>query len=295
MTDMVKLAISDIKTTEVLNWEGLHLFHFMGSSCSQKTRIAFAAKGVEWESHHVDISKFENFTKWFMGINPRGLMPTLVHDGDVHIESNDIIEYVDGAFDGPKLFPTDPDEQAFMRESMKYEDDLHLCVRALTFRYFLPVEMMKKPDDAVDVYEAEGAETVAGEFDGRKAIEVEFWRKMNANNGIIDEQVIDAVDQFLVAFGKLEKRLEQHEYLLASGMTALDIAWWITVFRITKLGFPTERFPKLFIWYGKFLAREDFAREVAAPSEVMEMSKRHQAACAAEGTSMQQLMAVHGR
>ncbi|MGB0626358.1 MAG: glutathione S-transferase family protein, partial [Alphaproteobacteria bacterium] len=176
---MVKLATSDIKTTEVLDWKGLHLFHFMGSSCSQKTRIAFAQKGVEWESHHVDISKFENFTEWFMGINPRGLMPTLVHDGDVHIESNDIIQYVDSAFDGPALYPSDPEEQAFMEASMKYEDDLHLCVRALTFRFFLPVEMMKKPDDAVDVYEAEGAETVGGEVDGRKAIEVDFWRKMN--------------------------------------------------------------------------------------------------------------------
>ncbi|MEK9901635.1 MAG: glutathione S-transferase C-terminal domain-containing protein, partial [Rhodospirillaceae bacterium] len=162
-------------------------------------------------------------------------------------------------------------------------------------RYFLPVEMMKKPDDAVDVYEAEGAETVGGEVDGRKAIEVDFWRKMNANGGITDEQVIDAVDQFLVAFGKLEERLEQHEYLLASGLTALDIAWWITVFRITKLGFPTERFPKLFAWYEKLLAREDFAREVAAPPEVMEISKKHQAACEAEGKSMQQLMAAHGR
>jgi glutathione S-transferase len=292
---MVKLATSDIKTTEVLDWKGLHLFHFMGSSCSQKTRIALGAKGVEWESHHVDISKFENFTEWFMGINPRGLMPTLVHDGDVHIESNDIIEYVDGAFDGPKLYPTDPEEKAFMDASMKYEDDLHLCVRALTFRYFLPVEMMKKPDDAVDVYEAEGAETVGGEVDGRKAIEVDFWRKMNENNGITDAQVIDAVDQFLEAFGKLEERLEQHEYLLASGLSALDIAWWITVFRVTKLGFPTERFPKLFAWYEKLLAREDFAREVAAPPEVMEMSKKHQAACEAEGKSMQQLMAAHGR
>ncbi|MGB0572374.1 MAG: glutathione S-transferase family protein [Alphaproteobacteria bacterium] len=291
---MVKLATSDIKTTEVLDWEGLHLFHFMGSSCSQKTRISFAAKGVEWESHHVDIAHFENFTEWFMGINPRGLMPTLVHDGDVHIESNDIIEYVDATFDGPKLFPSDPDEQAFVQASMKREDDLHLCVRALTFRYLLPVEMMKKPEDAVDVYEAEGAETVGGEVDGRKAIEVDFWRKMNANNGITDEQVIEAASEFLKAFGELEERLEEREWLLASGFSALDIAWWITVYRITKLGFPTERFPKLFAWYEKLLAREDFAREVAPPPEMIEVSRAHQAACVAEGKCMQQMMAAAG-
>ena len=32
---------------------------------------------------------------WFLGINPRGLVPVLVHDGAVHIESNDIIQYLD--------------------------------------------------------------------------------------------------------------------------------------------------------------------------------------------------------
>ncbi len=66
------------------------------------------------ESHHLDISKFENFTEWYMGINPRGLLPALVHDGDVHIESNDIIKYVDETFDGQRLYPTDPAEQAYM-------------------------------------------------------------------------------------------------------------------------------------------------------------------------------------
>ena len=291
---MVKLATSDIKTTEVLDWKGLHLFHFMGSSCSQKTRIALGAKGVEWESHHVDISKFENFTEWFMGINPRGLMPTLVHDGDVHIESNDIIEYVDGAFDGPKLFPSDPEEQALMQESMTYEDDLHLCVRALTFRYFLPVEMMKKPDDAVDTYEAEGAETVGGKVDGRKAIEVDFWRRMNANGGITDEQVVEAAGEFLTAFGELEERLDGQDWLLASGFSALDIAWWITVFRITSMGFPTDRFPRLLVWYERIAAREDFKREVANPPEIAEISKAHQEKCAAEGKSMQDVMAAAG-
>ena len=35
----MKLDIHDIKTTEVLNWKGVHLFHFQGSACSQKLRI----------------------------------------------------------------------------------------------------------------------------------------------------------------------------------------------------------------------------------------------------------------
>jgi hypothetical protein len=36
---MVQLVDRDIKTREVLDWKGLHVLHYMGSSCSQKLRI----------------------------------------------------------------------------------------------------------------------------------------------------------------------------------------------------------------------------------------------------------------
>ena len=90
---MVQLADADIQTREVLDWQGVHLFHFASSSCSQKTRIFLNLKGIEWESHPVDLMRQQNYTPWFLGINPRGLVPVLVHDGVVHIESNDILMY----------------------------------------------------------------------------------------------------------------------------------------------------------------------------------------------------------
>ena len=36
---MVQLVDSDIRTREVLGWQGVHVLHFVGSSCSQKLRI----------------------------------------------------------------------------------------------------------------------------------------------------------------------------------------------------------------------------------------------------------------
>lgn len=88
---MVQLIERDIKTREVLGWKGAHVLHYSGSSCSQKLRIFLNLKGIPWQSHPVDLHANENFTPWFLGINPRGLVPVLVHDGAVHIESNDII------------------------------------------------------------------------------------------------------------------------------------------------------------------------------------------------------------
>ena len=87
----IKLVNEDIKTREVLEWEGLHVFHFLFSSCSQKLRIFLALKGVDWESHEIDLMTNENLSDYYLGINPRGLLPSIVHDGDVHIESNDIL------------------------------------------------------------------------------------------------------------------------------------------------------------------------------------------------------------
>jgi Glutathione S-transferase, N-terminal domain len=104
-SSMVQLVDSDIKTREVLDWKGVHVLHFMGSSCSQKLRIFLNLKGIKWESHLVDLFTNENFLPWFLGINPRGLVPVLVHDGAVHIESNDIIQYLEQKFPTPKLIP----------------------------------------------------------------------------------------------------------------------------------------------------------------------------------------------
>ena len=84
---MVQLLESDILTKEVLDWTGVHLLHFEGSSCSQKARVFMNLKGIEWESHPINLGTGENYSEYYLGINPRGLVPTLVQDGEVHIES----------------------------------------------------------------------------------------------------------------------------------------------------------------------------------------------------------------
>ena len=48
---MVQLVDSDIRTREVLDWKGVHVLHYMGSSCSQKLRIFLNLKGIPWQSH----------------------------------------------------------------------------------------------------------------------------------------------------------------------------------------------------------------------------------------------------
>ena len=95
---MPLLLEKDIQTREVLDWQGLHLLHFASSACSQKVRIFLNLKGIEWTPHAVNLAAQKNYEPWFLGINPRGLVPVLVHDGAVYIESNDILAYLEETF-----------------------------------------------------------------------------------------------------------------------------------------------------------------------------------------------------
>ena len=159
---MVQLIENDILTKEVLDWTGLHLFHFAGSSCSQKTRICLNLKKLNWEAHHLDLGTGDNYTEYYLGINPRGLVPTLVYDGEVHIESNDIIVLLDKRFPEIKLIPPGFEDQLI--ELLRHEDDLHLDLRTITFRFTQPRGKEPRSKETLKNYMERGTGTVGGKW-----------------------------------------------------------------------------------------------------------------------------------
>lgn len=272
---MVKLADEDIKTREVLDWRGLHVFHMALSSCSQKLRIFLALKGLEWESHEIDLMHNENLSEWFLGINPRGLLPVLVDDGDVHIESNDIIAYLENKYPEPKLIPAGMEDQ--VDKLLKHENDLHLDLRALSFRFvFNPPEEPKSAEE-LERYASAGSGMVNGEKDGRKDIEIGFWKTFAAE-GITDTVARSAAEKFRAEFDALDDRFADHPYLLGDELTVLDIAWFIYTNRIALAHYPLARLhPRLNEWYERLQARPEFAREIAmTPPVVAHFNAGHQ-------------------
>lgn len=286
---MVQLVASDIKTRDVLDWRGVHLLHFVTSSCSQKTRIVLALKGVEWQSHPVDLRTQVNMTDWFLGINPRGLVPVLVHDGAVHIESNDIVTYLDRNFRGPKLIPAG--KEAEIARLLHEEDDLHLDLRTLTMRFVMPARMAMKPPEAIARYEAGGSGQVAGVADTRKPIEINFWKNL-ATVGITDEDGVRSAGKFRRAYDELDGRLARHEYLLGDDLSLLDIAWYIYTNRLSLANYPLASYhPRIATWFAKLKARPEFAAEVALPPPAREAIEAHQKDQTAQGTSLAQVLA----
>jgi glutathione S-transferase len=112
----------------------LTLYDFGNSVCCQKVRITLREKGLEWEAIRVDLFRSEQYDPAYLKLNPKGVVPTLVHDGKPVIESTLICEYLDDAFPQPPLVPADPWLRSRMRWWSKMVDEgLHEGVTEISF------------------------------------------------------------------------------------------------------------------------------------------------------------------
>ena len=281
---MVQLHDADIRTREVLQWKGVHLFHFQGSSCSQKTRIFLSLREISWESHYIHLGKKEQWQPWYLGINPRGLVPALVLDGEVHIESNDIIALLDRRFPGPRLIPESLEDR--IGELLRREDDLHLDIRTLNFRFTQPRGLVARtPEDVRNLREG-GSGTVQGASDPERDHQAAFWENV-IENGLTDEAVRAALGRFRAALDELEEWLEETPCLLGDDLTILDIAWFIYVMKLLWCGYPLERLhPRVAAWYAPLLARPEFAREIRLDPEFTKKVDAHLAYQKEAGTTL---------
>ena len=62
------------------------LYDFGNSVCCQKVRITLTAKGLDWDSVRVDLFRSEQYDPKYLALNPKGVVPTLLHDGKPVIE-----------------------------------------------------------------------------------------------------------------------------------------------------------------------------------------------------------------
>jgi glutathione S-transferase len=126
----------------------LVLYDFGNSVCCQKVRITLRAKGLDWQAIRVDLFKSEQYDPAYLKLNPKGVVPTLVHDGRPVIESTLICEYLDQTFaQPPQLIPADPWRQARMRLWSKLVDEgLHDGVTEISFSAMFRERMKAMPE-----------------------------------------------------------------------------------------------------------------------------------------------------
>jgi len=90
----------------------LKLYHSTTSVCAMKVRLALEEKALAWESELLSLQRGDQHDPAYLKLNPNGVVPTLVDEGRVVIESTLIIEYLDEAFPQAPLMPSEPYRRA---------------------------------------------------------------------------------------------------------------------------------------------------------------------------------------
>jgi glutathione S-transferase len=223
--------------------------------------MALEEKGVAWTSRYTDIFRFEQLTPEYLKLNPDGVVPTLVHNGQAICESTVINEYIDQAFDGPRLVPADALGAAHMREFIrKCEGSFDPIVKLTMVKYILPKLLNRWGRDELEKQ--------------AKRRPTKYYQDVHARGlrGEIGEAELKAArDEIEELLDRLEKTLEGHTWIVGDQLTLADIAIAPYVFRLSALGadqfWSKDRRPRINEWYGRLSARPAFRKAVSWPDE----------------------------
>lgn len=241
--------------TSVESLKGLHLYHTGFSNCAMRVRIVLEEKELDWTSHPVNLLKGENLTEAYFGINPNGVVPTLVDDGVVIIESTDIIDYLDKKYIPGSLRPESKKDQQQMYEWMYLASDNHLSIKTYMYGNVKNGPNLKKTDDQMADYRRKQTYNTAL---------LEFHERFNSADGFTKEDLEKAGAVVVDCFRKMDKRLQDNDWLAGDYFSLADIAWIPQLVILKAANYPFEKHPNLEKWKDSIIARPGFKQGVMA-------------------------------
>lgn len=240
------MAIIVPTNKSVESFEGIHLYHGDISNCSMRVRMTLIEKGLPWTSHHLDLKKKENISDDYFGINPNGLVPTLIDGGVVHIESNDIIDYLDETYPAPSLRPAGKEDE--MLEWLKLAGSIHVpAVKPYVYATMMQKKLKKTAEEQAKYDQLQKNEVLK-----------EFHAKHAGNSAFGDKDVAKSLEILGACFSKLDKALEQGEWIMGNPFTLADISWIPLHFVLDGCGYPFEKYPQIQRWASAFHDRKSY-------------------------------------
>lgn len=228
----------------------LTLYHNDMSTCAQKVRLALAEKGQDWEGRHLKLRQGDQQQPDYLKLNPNGVVPTLVHDGTVIIESTIINEYVADAFDGTPLKSSDPVAAARMRGwTQKLDTGMHantgVVSGSIAFRY----QHLEKSPDELAAY----IERIPDPTRRERA-------RANIELGVDSPAFAPAIKAFDKLLGDMEDTLADGPWLAGDQYSLADIAYTPYATRLDHLqlhGMWDKR-PRFADWFDRLKARPSY-------------------------------------
>jgi glutathione S-transferase len=228
---------------------GLALYNAPGSTCSQKVRLALAEKGLPWQDCRMDLRANEHLADWYLALNPNAVVPTLVHDGRVVVDSSVINEYLEEVFPQVPLMPAAPYERARMRAWRQYIDEVPTpAIRVPSFNAFILQGWSGMSDE-------EYARAVE-----KRTVRRHFYRRMG-RGGFSQDDVNEALERLRDALARMERSLSAGPWLLGELFTLADLSLVPTVVRLDDLALSHlwSDLPRVGDWYARVRSLPSFA------------------------------------
>jgi glutathione S-transferase len=202
-------------------------YQFGNSVCCQKARITMSEKGLSWQPIEVNLFRNEQYLPEYLKINPKGVVPAMIHDGRPVIESTLICEYLDDVYPDPLLIPKDPYLRAQMRLWSKMVDEgLHEGISEISFSAMFRERLKNSTPE-------ERAVRFSNIGDPRRRDRFKSTYELGTQSPF----VLYAVAAYNKAFSSMEKALVGHgPWLLGEKLSLADINMMPYVARLHYLG-----------------------------------------------------------
>jgi ganglioside-induced differentiation-associated protein 1 len=231
----------------------LELFHHGSSVCAAKVRFALAEKQLEWQGHYVDILAGEQFRPEFLRVNPRAMVPALVHDGNIIIESTVICEYAEEVFPEHPIFPRDPLLRAQARIWTKaVDEELHPACSAITYVVSHRHTILRSVNKFDDFLKSPSSDSV----EARKV----KWQWIE--HGLAAPGAAEKIALYDRYLHMMEEALRDRDWLVGDAFSIADVALAPYVNRLDMMSMDAMwrngRLPRVEGWFSRVRERPTF-------------------------------------
>lgn len=227
----------------------LELYNFPMSTCSQKVRIVLAEKGLEWKDHRIESG--DHLKPEYLKLNPNGVVPTLVHDGEPIIDSSVICEYLDEVFSVNSTTPPDALGRARMRAWLRYIEEVPTpAVRYPSFNRVLVRNLQNMSREAF----ARAAD--------QRPLRKHFYHRMG-QTGFPREDLDAAFEELGNTWRRVEQALATGggPWILGAQFTLVDVCLVPTFDRMDDLGYAgmwQRSLPLVTAWWARIRERPSY-------------------------------------
>jgi glutathione S-transferase len=234
----------------------IELYHNDMSTCSQKVRFALAEKGLEWTNRYLNLRGRDHQKAEYLKLNPNAVVPTLVDNGAVIIESTIINEYLDDAYPEPRLRPADARARARMRLWTKQLDEgAHAATGVLSTGIAFRYQKLALGPEALEALIENVPDPVKRER-----------TRQDIMKGVDTNHFADAVKRFDGLLGDFEVALSDGPWLAGGEFSLADIAYAPYMIRLEHLQLEMlwENRSRTAGWYTRLRERPAFQTSITA-------------------------------